>query len=263
MPRSTFSSARGRLLLVVGVALLAGACAQAFQPAKFHTNDDLYRASFDRLQHHQWGDAVAGFDRLTLQLPARDSLMPLSMYYLGRAHEGAAEYLLAAQAYNRMAEAFPADTLAPDAMYRAGVSYAKLWRKPTLDATYGQLAIATFQTMRGRYPTSPLAAQAQEQIVRLDRWLARKMYENGMFYLRRKAPYSAIIYFQDVVRQYPATPEAKDALLRLVEVYQTVRYREDEKDACTTLRQRYPSDGDVLQACGPAPATAAAPTPTP
>jgi outer membrane protein assembly factor BamD len=252
-----------RWLALLALAGITTACGAAFQPAKFSSNEELYRASLAKLEHHKWGDAAAGFDRLTLQLPARDTLMPRSMYYLGKAHEENQEYLLAAQAYNRMAETFPADTLADDALYRAGVSYAKLWRKPSLDATYGQLAMSTLQGLLDRYPTSPLLGDAQQEIAHLNEWLATKTYDNGLFYVRRKSPYSAIIYFQDVVQNYPTTPQAKEALLRLVDIYRDVRYLEDAKDACATLHQRYPSDGDVLEACGPPPSTAAAPSPNP
>ncbi len=260
-PRSV--PVRWRLTALLGAVVLGTGCGVAFQPAKFTSNEALFRASLDKLRHHKWSDAAAGFDRLTLQLPARDSLMPLAMYYLGSAHEGADEHLLAAQAYSRMADAFPADTLADEAMYHAGVAYAELWRKPGLDASYGALAISTLETFRERYSTSPLLDEAQKEIAHLEQWLAKKAYDNGMFYLRRKSPYSAIIYFQDVVQQFPTTPQAKDALLRLVDVYRDVRYREDAKDACATLHARYPSDADVREACGPPPATAAVPSPTP
>ena len=42
-------------------------------------------------------------------------------------------------------------------------------------------------------------------------------YENGMYYMRRKAYDPAIIYLKDVVEKYPTTTRSRDALLPLRE----------------------------------------------
>jgi outer membrane protein assembly factor BamD len=82
-----------------------------------------------------------------------------------------------------------------------------------------------------------------------------------MFYLRRKAYDPSIIYFKDVVRLYPTTKHAEMALLRLVEAYGKIKYKEEVAETCATLREKYAGDKQVTDACGPAPATAAAPKP--
>jgi outer membrane protein assembly factor BamD (BamD/ComL family) len=70
-----------------------------------------------------------------------------------------------------------------------------------------------------------------------------------MYYLRRKAYDSGIIYFRDVVAKYPSTPTAKDAQLRLVDSYRAIKYKEDAQDACAALRKNYPADKQVEEAC--------------
>jgi outer membrane protein assembly factor BamD (BamD/ComL family) len=84
----------------------------------------------------------------------------------------------------------------------------------------------------------------------LQEWFAAKDYESGLYYFRRKAFDSAIIYFKDVVKNYPQTAKSREAYLRLAESYEAIRYREDKKEVCTTLRERYPSDKEVALACG-------------
>ena len=51
-----------------------------------------------------------------------------------------------------------------------------------------------------------------------------------MYYFRRKAHDSAIIYFKDILTKYPTTPTARDAQLRLVEAYKAIRYKDDAAD---------------------------------
>src|SRR5690348_17301296 len=116
-----------RLLCAVGLAAIAASCHPPFQPLKFPTNQALYEASVKKLQGHHWDDAVAGFEQLSTALPARDPLMPIVLFKLGKAYEGKGEDLLAAQSYSRVPESFPTDTLADDAMLAAGRAYTRMW----------------------------------------------------------------------------------------------------------------------------------------
>jgi outer membrane protein assembly factor BamD len=249
-----------RTVAAILIAVLA-ACKPDFELKRFTQDTALYQASLRELQRRSWDNASAGFERLTIELPARDTLMPLSLYHLGKARQGKKEWLLAAQAFTRLTESFPDDTLADDALYEAGVSYARLWRKPPLDAQYGETAISTLRMMQGMYPNSPLIDEAQREVDRLTNWLGMKAYETGMFYMRRKAYDPAIIYFKDVLRLYPTAPIARDAAIKLVVAYNEINYREEAREQCASLRQTYPRLPEVREVCGEAPATAQTPTP--
>lgn len=238
------------------VALLTGsACSNGFQPRKFPTTMDLFRASERELSRHKWDNALAGFDLLAQQLPARDTLLADVYFHQGEAHSGKDEHLLAAQAYSRITDAFPDDSLADDALFRTGHEYQLMWRKPTLDAQYGQTSLATYRQLLSLYPDSKLVPEAGKQIAQLNDWFARKDLENGEHYLRRKAYDSAIIYFRDIVRLYPGTPAAKTSYLHLLAAYKAINYREDIAETCTEARRFYPTDADIGRVC---PANAAA-----
>ena len=246
-----------RLPRIVGsawVALVAAsACSSAFKLSKFKTNATLYAAASAEYKKKHWDNAITAYERLTLDLPARDTLLPLAYWYLATAHANKGEHLLAAQGYSRLNQTFPDDSLADDAMLAEATQYTKMWRKPALDSQYGQTALATFRSMVELYPDSPLAPQAQEGIARMLEWLAAKDYLTGVHYKRRKAPDSAILYFKDVVKNYPETAHARMAQLRLVEVYRSINYRDDARDACAALHQKYPGDREVRTTCGPPP----------
>ena len=251
-PRLAARTSCIRLAAVVAVAALGG-CKTAWSPAQFPTNEQLYQESLRQFRARRFDTAALGFERLTVNLPARDTLFPPSLFYLGRSHQEKDEWLLAAQAFTRLAESFPTDTLADDALYEAGRSYAKMWRKPSLDAQYGETALGTLRTMISLYPNSPLVEAAQREIARLTEWFAIKAYDNGMHYFRRKGYESAIIYFREIVDRSPAAPTARRALLRLAEAYRAINYTEDVAETCAALHRAYPGDGEVRQVCGPAP----------
>ena len=244
-----------RLSILLFVAALSGACGRGFKLSRYTSNEALFNAAVNEFGRRKWDHAVSAFEKLTLDLPARDTLLPLAHWYLAKSYAGRREHLLAAQAYNRLSESFATDSLADNAMYEAAREYQKLWRRPTLDANYGEQALSAYQSMLGLYPDSELKDEAERQMGRLQEWFASKDYESGLYYFRRKAFDSAIIYFKDVVKNYPQTAKSREAYLRLAESYEAIRYREDKKEVCTTLQEKYPSDREVTRTCG-APPTA-------
>ncbi len=260
---------RHRLPVVLLAALISLAgCKASFVPSKFTNDTKLFEASLQRLQKKKWDDAVNGFEKLTLNLSSRDSLLPLAHWYLGKAYAGRSDDLLAAQEFSKLAEAFADDTLADDALYESGRAYSRMWRRPSLDPQYGQLAQVQYRLLATLYPDSPLKKNVEAELKRLDEWFAQKDFDTGDSYFRRKAYDSAIIYFRDVVKNYPNTDKARQAMIRMVEAYRSpvMNYREDAKEMCATLFSLYPGDAAVAKACAglaPKDSTAAPAKPAP
>ena len=253
-------------VLLVALLLLAAACHPEFQVANYSTSQALYKAATVEYKAGRWDNAVAAFDKLTTDLSARDTLLPRAHWYLAKAHAERGEWVLAATSYSRLAESFPDDSLAARASLEAARAYRRMWRKPTLDPTYGENARASYTTMLGLYPTSPLVPAAQQELAELENMFAEKDYLAGLYYFRRGGYDSGIIYFKDVVAKWPSSPSARLAQLRLVEAYRAIRYKEDAQDTCAALRVRYPGDTEVGTVCSGVataalPATAA-PAPT-
>ncbi len=250
-----------RRLLTAGCLLTLG-CGGRFNPAKFPDVRDLYRESLRRLEAGDGRNAIAGFERLTLELPARDTLLPRSHYHLGRAHAREKEWLLAAQAFARLTSLFPDDTLADNGLIEAGRAYARIWDDPELDPTYGQSAISAFTSLVQSYPSSPLRPEAEREIARMEAQLAEKDYLAGEHYRRRGSPHSAILYYKQVLDRFPNSPRAADAYAKMAVVYQTIRYNEDFKETCDAAPERFPAHPTIRGACSGSPVSAP-PTPPP
>src|SRR5207342_2008005 len=62
--------------------VVIGACAPAFKLSKFKTNPDLYAAATREYKKGHWDNAIQAYERLTLDLPARDTLLPFAYWYL-------------------------------------------------------------------------------------------------------------------------------------------------------------------------------------
>ena len=136
-----------------------------------------------------------------------------------------------------------------------------MWRKPQLDPQYGAEAAATYELLLGLYPDSEWKDSATKQISELQEWFATKDYETGMQYLRRKAYDSVIIYMRDVVAKFPNTARSRDALLRLVQAFDAINWKDDKADVCKTLKEKYPTDPEVATSCPPVNVQPAVPPP--
>jgi outer membrane protein assembly factor BamD len=238
--------------LAAGAALFAlVGCFKTFNLRQYPNNGALYAAGLQQLQLKKWDNAVLIFEKLTLELPARDTLLPASHFHLAEAYSRRGEHLLSAQSYSRLAESFATDTLADDALYRAGREYQAMWRRPMLDPQYGGEAAATYELLLGLYPDSEWKDSASKQIGVLQEWFATKDYEVGMHYMRRKAWDSAIIYLRDVTAKFPNTTRSRDALLKLVQAFDAINWKDDKADVCKTLKEKYPTDPEVSTACPP------------
>jgi outer membrane protein assembly factor BamD len=162
---------------------------------------------------------------------------------------GQKSFLQAVREFRLVADEYPSDSLAPVGLLRAGDAYAKLWRRPELDATYGGQAVATWQELLTRYPESRYADTARTRIAGLSEWYARKQFAAAKFYMKYKAYESAIIYLKDLVAKYPTTAVAPEAMTVLVAAYHKLGYTEDIAEMCGFFRHNYPDAAGLAESC--------------
>lgn len=232
------------------------ACHHAARPDTAPTPDALLALARRQFRHGDMGKALQTYRRLQFALPPNDSSLAEAHFYVAETEFQTGLYVEAAHDFRQTADNYPQSSFAPTALLRAGDAQRRLWRRPELDPSYGQSALATYQELAGRYPGSSEAARAQLHVRALRAWFADKGYKTGLFYFKRGAYDSGIIYFKDVLANYPETPTAVDALLRLADSYRLIGYHDEQKEACAHLRQFYPQARDIDRSC-PAPPRAA------
>lgn len=246
--------------------LLLAACGGGGGPgAVTPTAEGLARAQVDTLwfkamreyRKGSWSKAATLFERVTLEVPAGDSLAIAANFYLAESYFGSRNQLQAARQFRKVSDDFPTSPLAAEALLRAGDAYADLWRRPELDDSYAQTAKATYQELLNRYPDAPPAARARMRIADLEEWFAVKEYKAAQYYLRLKAYDSAILYLKDIAATYPRASVTPTALLRLVDAYRSLGYAEDRRETCGYIRRFHPTTPGLEAAC-PAPRDSAA-----
>ena len=253
--------------LFVGLVLLLWACGggrsergPATVPAPMSASsallDSLWRQSEAAVRHGKWGDAAKMLDRLLLELPPGDSRIARAHFYLGEANYAQGRHLEAAREFRKASDETPNDPIAPEALLRLGDVYSDLWRRPELDPTYGQTALATYQELLNRYPNTAAAKRAQLRMNELNERFAYKAYKSALFYFRLKAYDSAILYLKDLVASYPKAAIVPEALVKLVQAYKTLGYREDVLETCGYIQRFHPRTPGAKEVCPTRPAGA-------
>jgi outer membrane protein assembly factor BamD len=218
--------------------------------------DSLWARSLRLVRHGKWNDAAKLLDRVLLEFSPGDPRIPQAHFWLGEAQFGLGSQLQAAREFRKVSDDTPNDPLAPEALLRVGDVYADLWRRPELDPSYGQTALATYQELINRYPGGTQTARAQKKIEELQELFAIKQYKAALFYFRLKAYDSAILYLKDLVATYPKTSIAPQALVKLVQAYKTLGYREDVQETCGYIRRFHPDAPGSKEVCPAEPANA-------
>ncbi len=213
------------------------------------TIDSLWSNAEAAARQGKWGDAEKLIERVLLELSPGDPRIPQAHYWLGEAYFARGRHLEAAREFRKASDETPNHPLAPEALLRVGDVYADLWRRPELDPTNGQTALATYQELLNRYPGSSAAKRAQVRIAELNERFAYKLYRAAIFYYRLKAYDSAILYFKDLIASYPKATVAPEALVKLVQAYKTLGYREDVQETCDYIRRFHPKAPGAREVC--------------
>jgi outer membrane assembly lipoprotein YfiO len=211
--------------------------------------DTLWRQTEAAVRHGQWRNVAKLVDRLLLEFPPGDRRIAQAHFYLGETLYAQGRHLEAAREFRKASDETPNDPIAPEALLRLGDVYSDLWRRPELDPSYGQTALATYQELLNRYPGGNAAKRAQLRMAELNERFAYKTYKAAMFYFRLKAYDSAILYLKDLIANYPKAAVAPDALIKLVQAYRRLGYGEDVQETCDYIQRFHPKAPGAREVC--------------
>lgn len=163
-------------------------------------------ASMERAQHM--------FEGIVKSAPF-SKWAPLAQFNVGEALEKQSKYPEAIQAYQTVVNKYPNDQIADNAMYQAGYVRMKEMREGSYDKASAQKAREAFEDFIYRYPQSEKVPQAKENIKSLEGGVSKGSLEIAKFYDKTKQHKAAVIYYNDVIKQDPGSPDAVFAKNRI------------------------------------------------
>ena len=183
--------------------------------------ETLYSAGAEKLDQHQWNDAVNYFREVERQHPysewSRRSIL-MGAY----AHYEANAYAEAIADSDRFIVLYPGNAATPYAYYLKAICYFEQIVDVGRDQAATEQARNALAEVIKRYPTTDYARDAKFKLDMTMDQLAGKEMTIGRYYLRAGDPIAALGRFRLVVDSYQTTSDTPEALYRLVESYLTI-----------------------------------------
>ncbi|UCC72423.1 MAG: outer membrane protein assembly factor BamD [Gemmatimonadota bacterium] len=231
---------RMTVLLASGLALLG--CPKELPPGL--SAGELYRIGIEKFERGDWGGTIEAMQRFVYEDPGQQRVDSAQLI-IGEAYFNQKQYLTAAAEFLRLSQGRPAGPLADLARYRACEAYCELSPRPELDQDYTIQAIGQCRAVVLLYPGSPYAELATQRVAELRGKVARKHYLNAVYYYKRKAYDSAIVYLQHLLETYPGSTVEPEALLKLYEAYSKLGYEDDAEQTRDRLLRNYPDSPEA------------------
>ena len=227
------------------LALLTG-CSSS----KFTANmsaDERFNLAKELLDKGDCLPAKTQFQILVLNYPGTQ-IADKSQFYLAEAHYCIKEYILAAAEYEKMVRNYPQSEFADDAQYKVGMCYYELSPGYALDQQYTMQALIEFQRFLEEYPGSELRLEVERKLTESRYKLAKKEFRNAALYRKLGYCYSAIIYFDEFLKNYYDTEFAEEALFRKGECLIKLERWGEAQEVLEEFVQKYPSSRFIKMA---------------
>ena len=242
MPALRISNKACGLVLVLGVSALAAGCASTDNTKLLNPDppDKMYAAADVALQKGAFNEAARKFEDLDRDHPyapeARRAIVmsSYSYYKAGKFPEAIAT----AQRYTTMHPGTKEAALAHHIIASAHFDEIK---EPGRDQTATRKALSELKVLRGRYPTSPYAKQAENRILIAEDILAAAEMSVGRYYLQQNQLTGAIGRFKTVVTEYQTTAHVEEALYRLIEANLVLGVVPEAQSAAAVLGHNFPN----------------------
>ena len=161
------------------------------------------------------------------------------------------QYVLASYYFKNFATTYGGSELREEADFMAAYSNYELSPTYRLDQSYSVKAIEGFEEFANRYPNSERVPEANRLIDEMRAKMERKDFESAKLYMDIERYESALVSFENVLKDYPETHRAEEIRYLMVKVEYEFAARsfrtrkgerlEKEVELATAFLDRYPS----------------------
>lgn len=195
--------------LVSGLLLLTVACKSNYEKIRTSADADLIlKTAFENYDQEQYQRAQTLFELVMTNIRARPEAEKANFQY-AYTHYYLKQYVLAAYYFKTFANTFTNSTFREEAAFMS--AYSNYQQSPTyrLDQTDSQKAIEEFQVFANLFPESKRVEESNRLIDELRRKLEEKAFAEGELYYNLRQYQSAVISFDNLLRDYPESPDAE------------------------------------------------------
>lgn len=203
-----------QLSLLVGLLailiIVLGSCKSKFEKLKAsNDNTKKYKEALRYYNKKDYGRALELFEDLVQRYRGREGAEDL-YYYYAYANYKQRDYTSARYHFKTFADTYPSNTRAEECRFMSAYCYYLDSPIYSLDQENTTKAIEALQLFINLYPKSDRVAEAGKLIQNLRDKLEEKSYANAKLYYTISDYQSAVIAFNNTLRDYPDTKYAEE-----------------------------------------------------
>ena len=225
------------ILLGIGILLLAG-CNRHTVNIKEMSPEQQFEHAKSEFDKKNYGQAKLEFAVIVMNNPGH-IIIEQAQFYLAESHFYEKEYILAIEEYEKLIRSIPQSELVDNARYKIGLAYFDLAPNYHLDQEYTKKAILQFQTFLEEYPQSDIRPEVEAKLAEAINKLATKEFKSGELYRKMGYHRAALISFEAVIKNYPTSAVAEEALFWKAESHRAMGNLEDAEATFQEFLRQY------------------------
>jgi outer membrane protein assembly factor BamD len=195
------------LMLATGLLLLLSSCKTEFE--RVRTSGDpavTLKKAFEYYEKEEWQRSQTLFELVINNVRGLPDAEKAYFYY-AYTHYHLGQYVLSAYYFKTFANTYTASPFREEAAFMS--AYSNYRQSPSFRLDQGPTgqAIEEFQTFVNLFPTSKRVAEANRLIDEMRRKLEEKAFAEGKLYYDMRQFQSALLSFDNLLRDYPETPD--------------------------------------------------------
>ena len=231
-------------ILLLSIVFLAGC--KSTGKIDYSNDQEIFLNAVKLFNEKKYDDAYSLLDIIALQFPA-SQYADDAQYYTAEINFAKEEYIIAAFQYNKLLRNYAASDYAKSAMFKVGLCYYELSPPYDRDQDYTNKAVNSFKEFLTLYPQDSLSLDANKKIQELRNKLAHRQYFTGQIYLKLSSPLSALIYFDEVINNYPDTEYFENAFFDKIQTLYDIKHFEELKSLIPVYKNLLPNSKSIAK----------------
>jgi outer membrane protein assembly factor BamD len=197
-------------LFVCLIALsVLSACKSGFEKVRTSGNPDLIlKEAFAYYEKGEWQKAQSLFELTINNLRGRQD-SEKAYYQYADTYYKLGDYTFASYYFKQFVSTFSNTPLREDALFLSAYSHYLLAPNSKLEQSETTKAIDELQTFSNQFPNSKRVTDCNRLIDELRRKLEQKAFAEGELYYNLRQYQSAMLAFENMLRDYPESPDAE------------------------------------------------------
>ncbi|MCB0531955.1 MAG: outer membrane protein assembly factor BamD [Lewinellaceae bacterium] len=196
-------------LLLAGFIWLCSSCKSEFEKIRISGNQDLIlNKAFEYYEKGEYQRAQTLFD-LVLNTIRGSEKAEKAYFEYAYTYYHLKQYMLSAYYFKNFSNTFTNSNSREEAAYMSAYSNYLLSPSYRLEQSNTKQAIDEFQLFANLFPKSPRIPECNKLIDELRRKLEQKAFAEGELYFDLRQYQSAVISFDNLLRDYPESPDAE------------------------------------------------------